>query len=96
MPRLLLTVAVVLIRSHFMSHLRGLRDALSLPGALRVAEAAAGLHAAAGFHRQVETQRDLRGCGGAHAQHTYNRTGLLYFLHSLCFKSMSCIGMINP
>lgn len=50
--------------------LRGLCDAAAFPRALWVAEAAAGLHTAAGLHRQVQTQRDLRGCGGAHTQHT--------------------------
>lgn len=49
-----------------MPHLRGLRDAFAFPGALRVAEAAAGLHTAAGFHRQVEAQGDLWGCGSPH------------------------------
>lgn len=55
------------------SHLRGLRDTFAFPGALRVTEAAAGLHTAAGLHRQVETQGDLWGRGGAHTQHTYHR-----------------------
>lgn len=56
-----------------LSHLRGLCDTFAFPGALRVTEAAARLHAAAGLHHQAETQGDLRGCGGAHAQNTYNR-----------------------
>ena len=46
-----------------------LRDALALPRALWVAEAAARFHAAAGLHRQVETQCHLRGSGGAHTQY---------------------------
>lgn len=47
------------------SHLRRLCDTFAFPGALRVTEAAARLHTAAGLHSQVETQGDLRGCGGA-------------------------------
>lgn len=50
--------------------LRGLGDAFAFSGALRVTEAAAGLHTAAGLHRQVETERDLRGRGSANANHT--------------------------
>lgn len=56
----------------FSSHLRGLSDTFAFPRALRVTEAAAWLHTAAGLHRQVETQGDLRGCGGTHTQNTYN------------------------
>lgn len=55
------------------SHLRGLGDAFAFSGALRVTEAAAGLHTAAGLHRQVETERDLRGRGSANANHTCHK-----------------------
>lgn len=55
------------------SHLRRLCDTFAFPRALRVTEAAARLHAATGLHLQVETQNDLRGCGGTNAQHTYHK-----------------------
>lgn len=56
-----------------MSYLRGLCYTFAFAGALRVTEAAAGLHTAAGLDCQVETQGDLRDCRGAHTQHTYHR-----------------------
>lgn len=56
-------------------HLRGLRDTFPFPRTLGVTEAAAGLHTAAGLHRQVEAQGDLRGCGGAHTHHTCHSRG---------------------
>lgn len=56
-------------RDEGLTYRRGLRDALALPGALRVAEAAARFHAAAGLHRQVQAQCHLRSRGGAHAQY---------------------------
>lgn len=62
------SVAVVAVAEE--SALRRLCDAPAFPRALRVAEAAAGLHTAAGLHCQVQTQSDLRGCRGAHTQHT--------------------------
>lgn len=68
-----------------LSHLRGLCDTFAFPGALRVTEAAAWLHAAAGLHHQAEPQGDLRGCGGAHAQHTYNRRIQGFKNDSCCF-----------
>lgn len=74
------------------SHLRGLCDTFALPGALRVTEAAAWLHTAAGLHGQVETQGDLRGCGGAHTQDTYQRQRCSFrvFVHSfICNNSIT-------
>jgi len=59
-----------------LTHRGGLRDALAPPGALRVAEAAARLHTAAGLHRQVQAQCHLRSSGGAHAQYAWNGSTL--------------------
>lgn len=57
------SVAVIAVAEE--SALRGLCDTFAFARTLWITEAAPGLHAAAGLYCQVETQSDLRGCGGA-------------------------------